>query len=110
MLLALHPGFEVERPALLSPFQPGRNQVQIIGGELRGSSSRGRGDPDLRMLAFMNASDERDALAILRPSRRVIRFVMVRNLDQRSARSRNYPYVGIAALVKSFASPVRYER
>src|SRR5262245_33308519 len=62
------------------------------------------------MLAFMNGSDERDALAVRRPSRSVVRFVMVGNLDQRSARGRNYPDIGVAAFVKGFAGPVGYER
>src|SRR5215471_8463713 len=110
MLLTFDAGFEIERSASFSPFDPGRNQIQIVSCELGRRSSRGRGKPDLRMLALVNRADERDALTVRRPSRRVVSFVMVGNLDQRSARRRDYPHIGVAAFVKGFASPVGYER
>src|SRR5215470_7204897 len=62
------------------------------------------------MLALVNGPDERDRLAVSRPSRSVVRFVVVGDLDQRSARGGNHPHVGVAAFVKRFAGSVGYKR
>src|SRR5215831_14492345 len=62
------------------------------------------------MLALMNGSDKSDLLAVRRPSRSVVCFVMVGDLDQRSPGDWNHPYVGVAAFVKRLAGSVRYKR
>src|SRR6266436_6754928 len=81
MILALHSGFEVERFAIVGPFQATRNEIEPVRCQHRGGAACRWRQPNLRVIPFVNFAGEGNALSVRGPLRiAVIPIIAVSDL------------------------------